>query len=190
LHTDIGGCFKPHDWRTNQTPEYNQIVFHPCGEWNAARRLIPSQIEADPSPRYDQRLQERPSYLPWGGAEMGYEAINFDKKFKLFDDQWKPKVIAEMNDYQFKVVRLQGDFVWHDHKDTDETFIVLEGDLRIDFRDGAVHLSAGEMFVVPKGVQHKPYAEQEVKLLLVEPRGVLNTGHEGGERTAGNDVWI
>jgi mannose-6-phosphate isomerase-like protein (cupin superfamily) len=152
--------------------------------------LIPSQIEADPSPRYDQRLQERPSYLPWGGAEMGYEAINFDKKFKLFDDQWKPKVIAEMNDYQFKVVRLQGDFVWHDHKDTDETFIVLEGDLRIDFRDGAVHLSAGEMFVVPKGVQHKPYAEQEVKLLLVEPRGVLNTGHEGGERTAGNDVWI
>ena len=71
-----------------------------------------------------------------------------------------------------------------------ETLIVLEGDLRIDFRDGAVHLSAGEMFVVPKGVQHKPYAEQEVKLLLVEPRGVLNTGHEGGERTAGNDVWI
>ena len=121
---------------------------------------------------------------------MGYGAINFDKKFKLFDEQWKPKVIAEMNDYQFKVVRLQGDFVWHDHKDTDETFIVLEGDLRIDFRDGAVHLSAGEMFVVSKGVEHKPYAEQEVKLLLVEPRGVLNTGHEGGERTAENDVWI
>jgi mannose-6-phosphate isomerase-like protein (cupin superfamily) len=121
---------------------------------------------------------------------MGYEAINFDKKFKLFDEQWKPKVIAEMNDYQFKVVRLQGDFVWHDHKDTDETFIVLDGDLRIDFRDGAVRLSTGEMFVVPKGVEHKPYAEQEVKLLLVEPRGVLNTGHEGGERTAENDVWI
>jgi mannose-6-phosphate isomerase-like protein (cupin superfamily) len=123
-------------------------------------------------------------------AVMRYEAINFDKKFKLFDEQWKPKVIAEMNDYQFKVVRLRGDFVWHDHKDTDETFIVLEGDLRIDFRDGAVRLSTGEMFVVPKGVEHKPYAEQEVKLLLVEPRGVLNTGHEGGERTAENDVWI
>jgi mannose-6-phosphate isomerase-like protein (cupin superfamily) len=121
---------------------------------------------------------------------MGYEAINFDKKFKLFDEQWSPKVIAEMNDYQFKVVRLQGDFVWHDHKDTDETFIVLEGDLRIDFRDGAVHLAAGEMFVVPKGVEHKPYAEREVKLLLIEPRGVLNTGDEGGERTAENDVWI
>jgi mannose-6-phosphate isomerase-like protein (cupin superfamily) len=121
---------------------------------------------------------------------MGYEAINFDKKFKLFDEQWSTKVIAEMNDYQFKVVRLKGDFVWHDHKDTDETFIVLEGDLKIDFRDGAVHLAAGEMFVVPKGVEHKPYAEREVKLLLIEPRGVLNTGDEGGERTAENDVWI
>ena len=121
---------------------------------------------------------------------MGYEAVNFNEKFKLFDEQWKPKVIAEMNDYQFKVVRLQGEFIWHDHKNTDETFIVLEGALRIDFRDGAVHLSAGEMFVVPKGVAHKPCAEHEVKLLLIEPRGVLNTGHEGGERTAKNDVWI
>jgi mannose-6-phosphate isomerase-like protein (cupin superfamily) len=121
---------------------------------------------------------------------MRREAINFNKKFKLFGEQWKPKVIAEMNDYQFKIVRLEGDFVWHDHKDTDETFIVLEGVLRIDFRDGAVHLSAGEMLVVPKGVEHKPFAEREVKVLLIEPRGVLNTGHEVGERTAENDVWI
>jgi mannose-6-phosphate isomerase-like protein (cupin superfamily) len=83
-----------------------------------------------------------------------------------------------------------GDFVWRDHNNTDETFIVLEGTLRIDFRDGAVHISTGEMFVVPKGVEHKPYAEREVKLLLIEPRGVLNTGHEGGDRTAQNDVWI
>jgi mannose-6-phosphate isomerase-like protein (cupin superfamily) len=87
-----------------------------------------------------------------------------------------------MNDYQFKIVKLQGDFVWHGHKNTDETFIVLEGTLRIDFRDGAVHVSAGEMFVVPKGVDHKPYAEHEVKLLLIEPRGVLNTGDKGGDR--------
>ena len=121
---------------------------------------------------------------------MNRRAINFQQKFSLFTEQWKPKVVAEMNDYQFKVVRLEGDFIWHDHKDTDETFIVLEGKLRIDFRDGAVNLSAGEMFVVPKGVEHKPYAEKEVKLLLIEPRGVLNTGHEGGERTATNDVWI
>jgi mannose-6-phosphate isomerase-like protein (cupin superfamily) len=121
---------------------------------------------------------------------MTYEAINLERKFSLFDEQWKPKVVAEMNDYQFKVVKLEGDFVWHDHPDTDETFIVVEGRLRIDFRDGAVELSAGEMFVVPKGVEHKPCAEHEVKLLLIEPRGVLNTGHEGGDRTAPNDVWI
>jgi mannose-6-phosphate isomerase-like protein (cupin superfamily) len=87
-------------------------------------------------------------------------------------------------------VKLRGDFVWHDHKNTDETFIVIEGSLRIDFRDGPVHISAGEMFVVPKGVEHKPYAEDEVKLLLIEPRGVLNTGAAVSERTAENDVWI
>jgi mannose-6-phosphate isomerase-like protein (cupin superfamily) len=121
---------------------------------------------------------------------MRYEAINFSKKFKLFDEQWQPKVIAEMNEYQFKVVKLRGDFIWHHHEETDETFIVMEGVLRIDFHDGAVHVHAGEMFVVPKGVEHKPYAEHEVKLLLIEPRGVLNTGDQGGERTAQNDVWI
>lgn len=121
---------------------------------------------------------------------MSYKPINFQHKFSLFSEYWQPKVIAEMNDYQFKVVKLCGDFVWHDHKDTDETFMVLDGTLRIDFRDGAVNLSKGEMFVVPKGVEHKPYAEQEVKLLLIEPKGVLNTGQKGGERTATNDVWI
>ena len=82
---------------------------------------------------------------------MTYEAINFGKKFGLFDEQWQPKVIAEMNDYQFKLVRLQGDFIWHDHKNTDETFIVLEGVLRIDFRDGAVQLSAGRDVRCPEG---------------------------------------
>lgn len=121
---------------------------------------------------------------------MSYHSVNFRKKFRLFGAQWQPKVIAEMNDYQFKLVKLQGDFIWHDHQDTDETFIVIEGDLRIDFRDGAVHVATGEMFVVPKGVEHKPFAEKEVQLLLIEPRGVLNTGHEGGDRTADNDVWI
>ena len=121
---------------------------------------------------------------------MSYHPVNFGEKFSLFGAQWQPKVIAEMNDYQFKLVKLRGDFIWHDHQDTDEAFIVLEGDLRIDFRDGAVHVATGEMFVVPKGVEHKPFAEREVKLLLTEPRGVVNTGHEGGDRTAENDVWI
>ncbi len=121
---------------------------------------------------------------------MKYEAINIRQKLDLFDEQWAPKVVAEMNDYQFKVVKLEGDFVWHDHPETDETFFVIEGELRIDFRDEHVRLSEGEMFVVPKGVEHKPYAEKEVKLMLIEPCGVLNTGREGGERTAQNDVRI
>jgi mannose-6-phosphate isomerase-like protein (cupin superfamily) len=119
-----------------------------------------------------------------------YAPVNLREKLGLFAEQWQPKVVAEMNDYQFKLVKLQGDFIWHDHKDTDETFIVLEGQLRIDFRDGAVTLAAGEMFVVPKGVEHKPFAQDKVKLLLIEPRGVPNTGGVGGERTAQNDVWV
>ena len=118
------------------------------------------------------------------------QAVNLAQKFALFDEQWAPKVIAEMNDYQFKVAKLEGDFIWHEHPDTDETFFVIEGTLRIDLPDEHVHLSAGEMFVIPKGVQHKPYAEKEVKVLLIEPQNVRNTGQEGGARTAENDVWI
>lgn len=119
-----------------------------------------------------------------------YRAIDFAQKFTLFSEQWAPKVVAEMNDYQFKIARLEGDFIWHTHADTDEAFLVIEGELRIDFRDGNVVLRQGEMYVVPKGVEHKPYAEREVKLMLIEPRGVLNTGEQTGERTATNDVWI
>jgi len=122
---------------------------------------------------------------------MTYKAINFEEKLSLFDEKWTPKVIAELNDYQFKIVKIEGDFVWHEHADTDEAFIVLGGILRIDFRDGAVTLKPGEMFVVPKGVEHKPFAENEVKMLLIEPKGVLNTGDlPTDERTAINDVWI
>ena len=121
---------------------------------------------------------------------MNRRAINLEQKFSLFREQWQPKVIAEMNDYQFKLVRIEGEFIWHDHPETDETFIVLEGRLRIDFDDGPVRLGAGEMYVIPKGVRHKPCAESEVKLMLIEPRGTLNTGHEGGERTAPGDAWI
>ena len=117
-------------------------------------------------------------------------SIDLNAKAASIAEQWSPRVVAELNDYQFKVVRIEGDFVWHDHPETDEAFLVLEGELRIDFRDGAVTVRPGELFVVPKGVEHKPYAANEVKLLLVEPRGTLNTGHVGGERTARNDVWI
>ena len=121
---------------------------------------------------------------------MQYQAVSLQHKFGLFNDRWQPKVVAEMNDYQFKLVKIDGDFVWHHHEHTDETFIVIEGTLRIDFRDGSVNLGAGEMYVVPKGVEHKPFADGEVKLLLIEPRGVLNTGSAGGERSALNDVWV
>ena len=116
--------------------------------------------------------------------------INLKQKLSLVHDQWTPRVIAEMNDYQFKVIKLEGDFVWHDHPETDETFMVIDGQLRIDFRDGSVTVGPGEVYVVPKGVKHKPYAEKEVQLMLIEPRGVLNTGNAGGDRTAENDVWI
>jgi mannose-6-phosphate isomerase-like protein (cupin superfamily) len=125
-----------------------------------------------------------------GARTSAYKPINLLQKIGLIGEQWSPRVVAELNDYQFKVVRIEGAFVWHDHPETDEAFLVLEGELRIDFRDGAVSLGPGELFVVPRGVEHKPFAENEVKLLLIEPRGVLNTGHAGGERTAANDVWI
>ncbi len=121
---------------------------------------------------------------------MGEQAINLRGKFDLINEQWSPRVIAQMNDYQFKLVRIQGEFIWHDHPETDETFLVLEGRLRIDFEDGSVELGAGELYVVPKGRRHKPSACEEAKVLLIEPRGVLNTGREGGARTAQNDVWI
>jgi mannose-6-phosphate isomerase-like protein (cupin superfamily) len=117
--------------------------------------------------------------------------INFQDKLAKIPDFWQPRVVAEMNDYQFKLVRIAGDFLWHDHAETDETFIVLEGTLRIDFRDDFVLVGPGEMVVVPKGVEHKPSTETaEVRMMLIEPRGTVNTGAEGGERTAENDLWI
>ena len=123
-------------------------------------------------------------------ASNAHHPVNFAQKYSLFTEQWQPKVVAQMNDYQFKLARLEGDFLWHGHADPDETFMVLEGCRRIDFRDGFVELNAGELYVVPKGVEHKPYAEKEVKLMLIEPAGVINTGDDTNERTAQNDVWI
>ena len=116
--------------------------------------------------------------------------INLKEKLSKFSDHWSPRIIAEMNDYQFKLVKIKGDFVWHNHDDTDEVFIVLEGEMKIEFKDETVKLKEGEMFVVPKGVEHKPYAEKECKIMLVEPKGVVNTGDAGSDLTAPNDVWI
>lgn len=116
--------------------------------------------------------------------------INVKEKFGLFQEQWQPKVIAQINDYHFKVAKIEGEFVWHDHPETDEAFFVVEGELRIELPDGHVDLSAGELFVVPKGIKHRPVAKGEVKLMLIEPKGTVNTGEEGGDRTAELDVWI
>lgn len=121
---------------------------------------------------------------------MKHEAINFAEKFSKFQEHWSPRIIAEMNDYQFKLVKAQGEFVWHDHADTDEVFIIIEGVLDIELRDRCVTLHPGEMYVVPKGVEHKPIAREECKMLLVEPRGVVNTGDTGGGLTAELDVWV
>ncbi len=121
---------------------------------------------------------------------MSYTSINFADKLARVSDRWSPKVIAELNDYQFKVVKIEGEFVWHDHTDTDEAFIVLDGSMTIELRDGHVDLSAGEMFVAPRGTEHRPVAAQECHVLLVEPRDVVNTGGAGGALTAENDRWI
>ncbi|WP_043922334.1 cupin domain-containing protein [Paenibacillus terrae] len=121
---------------------------------------------------------------------MHYQPITLNEKLSKFNDHWSPKVIGEMNDYQFKLVKIVGDFVWHEHQDTDEVFIVIEGEMFIDFRDGQVKISQGEMFIVPRGVEHKPFAEKECHIMLVEPRGVVNTGGTESELTATNDIWI
>lgn len=112
-----------------------------------------------------------------------------DKLAKL-TEPWSPRVVAELNDYQFKIAKLEGEFVWHRHPDTDEAFLVLEGRLAIELRDGRVELGPGDLYVVPKDVEHRPVAAAGCAVLLVEPRGVVNTGDAGGERTAPNDVWI
>lgn len=116
--------------------------------------------------------------------------VRFADKLALFAEQWSPRVIARMNDYHFKLVKIAGDFVWHSHPETDEAFIVLDGEMRIDFRDGQVILRPGEMLVVPRGVEHKPYAERECAVLLVEPAGTVNTGDAASGPTAPNDQWI
>lgn len=121
---------------------------------------------------------------------MDHQPINFQDKLSRFSEQWSPKIIARMNDYHFKVAKIQGEFNWHDHKETDEVFIVLHGRLEIHLRDGKVSLREGEMYIVPKGVEHKPVAEQECHILLIEPIGTVNTGDVVNERTVSHDTWI
>lgn len=119
-----------------------------------------------------------------------YEPINLAAKLAKVAAPWQPRVVAELNDYQLKLVKLEGEFVWHRHEHTDEVFIVLDGEMDIVFRDGSVTLRPGEMFVVPKGREHLTRAPRECHALIIEPRGVVNTGDAGGPLTARLDEWI
>ena len=116
--------------------------------------------------------------------------INLKSKFDKFHELWSPKIIAEMNDYQFKLVKIKNEFIWHQHEDTDEVFIVIEGKIGIEFENETIEINEGEMIVIPKGKQHRPFAKQEAKIMLIEPRGVVNTGNIESEITAPSDQWI
>jgi len=116
--------------------------------------------------------------------------INLASKYKKINEHWSPKVVAEMNEYQFKLAKIKNDFIWHSHEDTDETFIVIEGKISIEFEDETVELSEGEMIVVPKGKKHRPYADEEAKIMLIEPKGVRNTGDIVSDLTSGDNQWI
>ena len=122
-------------------------------------------------------------------ARNADDAVNLSDKLATFSERWSPRVVAQMNDVQFKLVKMQGDFVWHSHQDTDEVFLVVKGEMEIGLRDRDVVLREGEMFVIPRGVEHITRASQECHALIVEPAGVVNTGDAGGELTARNDVW-
>jgi mannose-6-phosphate isomerase-like protein (cupin superfamily) len=109
--------------------------------------------------------------------------INLAEKFSRFADQWSPKIVADLNDSHVKLAKVQGEFVWHQHADEDELFIVVRGVLTIELRDGQITLGPGELVVIPKGVEHRPVARDEVHLMLIEPRGIRHTGDTVSERT-------
>ncbi|MCB9006571.1 MAG: cupin domain-containing protein [Ardenticatenaceae bacterium] len=115
--------------------------------------------------------------------------VNLAEKLKLFNDYWHPRIVGELNDSHVKVVKVQGEFVWHHHDHEDELFLVLNGRLQMQFRDRDVWLEAGEFIIVPRGVEHRPVAPEEVHLLLLEPKSTLNTGNVMDEKTVVAE-WI
>lgn len=121
---------------------------------------------------------------------MPPSAIDLRAKLDAFSDLWQPKIIGQLNDYHLKLAKVQGEFVWHSHQETDEVFLILGGELAIEFRDGTTELSEGQLCVVPKGVEHRPRAQAECQILLIEPAGTRNTGDVEDELTAADNVWI
>jgi mannose-6-phosphate isomerase-like protein (cupin superfamily) len=121
---------------------------------------------------------------------MDVSVVNIEEKFKTIDELHAYKIIAQMNDYHFKLVRMNREFIWHKHPETDEVFIVVDGNLQIDLRDKTLHLKKGEMVVIPKDVEHKPSSTEECRILLIEPAAMINTGDAGGNLTDTDMEWI
>ena len=121
---------------------------------------------------------------------MGISVVNIDEKFSKIDELHSYKIIARMNNYYFKLVRMKREFIWHKHSETDEVFMVIDGNLQIDLRDERLTIKKGEMVVIPKGVEHKPSSTQECRILLIEPADTVNTGGAGGELTDTHSDWI
>jgi mannose-6-phosphate isomerase-like protein (cupin superfamily) len=118
------------------------------------------------------------------------DTINLNQKFTLFQEYWSPKIAGELNDSYIKLAKLKGEFVWHQHENEDELFLVVKGHLLIKLRDRDIHLKEGEFVIIPKGVEHLPIAEEEVHVLLLEPKSTLNTGNVQNERTVNDLEWI
>ena len=121
---------------------------------------------------------------------MMIDVVNLTKKYSLITEQWDPKIVAQLNDYHLKIAKIEGEFIWHSHAETDEMFLVIDGELAIHLRDGLLHLNPGELCVIPQGVEHKPAAVGECQILMIEPAGTLNTGDAGGEMTIEKNSWI
>ncbi len=118
------------------------------------------------------------------------DKVSLTEKLSLINKHWTPKIVGELNGQHVKLVKLKGEFVWHDHKDADELFLVIKGNITIELRSSSVELNEGEFFIVPRGVEHRPIAEQEAHILLFEPAGTLNTGATESDMTAPDGEWI
>ena len=117
---------------------------------------------------------------------MVIEKVNIAEKFSLFNDYWNPRIIGELNGQHIKIVKIEGEFVWHLHEKEDEMFLVISGILKIEFRDKIIEIKLNEFIIVPKGVEHKPVADSEVLIMLFEPNTTINTGNSKGELTRVN----
>ncbi len=118
------------------------------------------------------------------------DTVTFSDKFARFSDHWSPRIVGQLNDLHVKIAKIEGEFVWHSHPETDELFIINKGSMVMHLRDRQVPLKAGDMFIVPKGVEHKPVADEECEIVMIEPAGTVNTGDAGGDRTVEDPPWI